>query len=104
MMTRADLLTMDNSTKAIIWVILVEECGADPEGFNDFMRVWPDCVEYRFVGDLGMGGKVWANTGRIYVSGYPEDTGYGHEDRAAMIRRANARLEVVTDHYLRSNT
>lgn len=92
-----------------IWQILVEECGADDEiryphlGMSttkaEFVHNWP-CGEFRFMGDLGFGGKVrqpwsvatkgeWTHGGQVYVDCYPEDS---TPERKAMIERANTRL------------
>jgi len=68
--------------------IVVEECGATPDAFLGFNQHWP-CMEWRFVGALGFGGKVHATHGRVYVSCYPEDRTPARE---AMIERANERL------------
>jgi hypothetical protein len=79
-----------------VWEILVDECGAwnsDDSALRDFERHWPDCREYRFQGRLGFGGKVWANVGQVYVTCYREDE---TPERAAMITRANVRLEALT--------
>lgn len=72
-----------------VWPVLVTECGADPDGLDNFVATWPECREYRFQGALGFGGKVWANLGKVYVTCYPEnETAVRH----AMIEAANARL------------
>lgn len=74
-----------------IYDVLVEVCGA-PEGQDrreDFARHWPGCVEYRFGGLLGFGGKVYWTGGRLYVNCYPEDR---TPERATMIERASAHL------------
>lgn len=81
--------------KGRVWAILVEECGADrtEPARLDFERHWPDCREYRFMGSLGFGGKVWApSTYRRapYVSCYSEDE---TPERRSAIQRANARLQ-----------
>lgn len=75
----------------MIYDILVSECGAEEEWRANFLYHFPQCVEYRFGGTLGLGGKIWANNGRIYVSCYPEDL---TEERKSVIERANLRLAV----------
>lgn len=76
-----------------IYDVLVEECGAhDDAGHVEramFAHHFPECIEYRFQGDLGRGGKVWANNGDLYVTCYPEDE---TSERLTMIEQANARL------------
>lgn len=74
-----------------IYDVLVEECGA-PEGQDyrtDFAVHFPACVEYRFGGALGFGGKVWWSHDKLYVTCYPEDRTL---ERDTMIEHANARL------------
>lgn len=80
---------------AAVWQVLVEECGAwngDEHALRAFEHHWPGCVEYRFQGKLGFGGKVWANMGRVYVTCYPEDS---TREREGMIAAANARLDAM---------
>lgn len=79
-----------------VWTILHEECGAGDEMPLDFAP-WPQRGgEYRFIGALGFGGKVWsyryADLGlRLYVTAYPEDM---TPERQAMIDKANQRLKL----------
>lgn len=62
-----------------VWAVLADECGAFTEddryahSVSEFKQFWPECREFRFIGRLGFGGKVWANDGRVYVTCYPED-------------------------------
>lgn len=75
-----------------IYDVLVELCGA-PEGQDrrtDFARHWPECVEYRFMGNLGFGGKVYWTGGRLYVDCYREDYTPARHD---VIEAANAALQ-----------
>lgn len=72
-----------------IWDILVTECGARDDLFREFQATWPRCVEFRFSGNLGFGGKVWANKGRVYVTCYREDE---TPERLTAIEIANKRL------------
>lgn len=73
-----------------VWQILVEEAGAWPDDITQFQYHWPECGEYRFMGKLGFGGKVWANRGDVYVTCYPEDD---NRERSAIIAACNARLD-----------
>ena len=85
-----------------VWDILVTECGAikDPQsghGFVSFAYYFGDSTdhsikEFRFMGDLGRGGKVWHrghSTQPIDVNYYSEDQ---TPERDEMERRANERL------------
>ncbi len=72
-----------------VWAILVDECGARDDAFMEFICNWPKCVEFRFGGKLGFGGKVWADRDRIHVTCYPEDM---TDERRAIIERTNDRL------------
>lgn len=84
-----------------IYQILVEECGAPsgPRHFYAFDAVFPDCGEYRFIGNQGFGGKVWAGgyCGPSYVTCYPEDD---NPERKAARDRANARIKEASGYYL----
>jgi hypothetical protein len=99
-------MTTQQAESAAIWLILMEECGADPDTespfgiWQQFVHLWP-CGEFRFVGKLGHGGKVrqpmsivnrgeWTHFGQVYVDCYPEDA---TPERKAMIERANTRLQ-----------
>lgn len=75
-----------------VWDVLVAECGAREEERQDFLYHWPGCTEYRFIGRLGFGGKVWSNHGEVYVSYYPEDE---TNARNEMVQRANAKLSAL---------
>lgn len=86
------------------YTILIEECGAPPAHREDFRHAvlrwgakdYP--FEYRFGGNLGMGGKFWITRrygpfhDRWDVTCYREDETPG---RKAMIERANARLAAL---------
>ena len=73
----------------VVWDVLVSEAGARPDQFAEFNHHWPQCREFRFMGSLGFGGKVWANDGRVYVNCYPEDA---NPERRATMERTNALL------------
>jgi hypothetical protein len=79
---------------AAVHQVLVDECGAAPDGFDDFAHHWPACGEDRFVGTLGFGGKVWSGRGDgpPYVTQYPEDA---TPRTIEAIERANRRLAAV---------
>lgn len=72
-----------------VYDILVATCGAydSADKRKQFRCHWPECVEYRFQGDLGFGGKVWAlRGGLVQVTCHSEDE---NDTRRAMIQRAN---------------
>lgn len=72
-----------------VFNILVDTCGA-PEGIRaDFLYHFPECREFRFMGDLGSGGKVWAEE-PLRVSCYAGDR---TPARVEMIARAEQRLD-----------
>ena len=77
-----------------LWTILVEEAGAYDTVADrySFATHFPQCREYRFMGKLGFGGKVWMNAnhdGDPYVNCYPEDM---NPERREIIERTNKRL------------
>lgn len=55
-----------------IWDVLVSTCGATERGRYDFVMysMFNDLTEYRFIGNLGFGGKFYNN---FRVDCYPED-------------------------------
>src|SRR5688572_1078314 len=100
MSERVDVLTRDQAERAAD--IVSEECGARYQGSDVWDRrdreafvryfVEPGFHEWRFIGALGFGGKLYLNCGRLRVSCYSEDR---TPQRDAMIERANERLAVV---------
>ena len=77
------------------WVILTEECGANYDDFTMLQQfVCGEWDEFRFQGDLGFGGKMYAKRDSAYVSCYPEDS---TPERRVMIERANTRLTRLFD-------
>lgn len=76
-----------------VYALLVEHCGANPDQREDFVRAMEgDCTEYRFIGSLGFGGKLYHsryNRPPLRVSCYPEDE---NPARITSIERANAAL------------
>lgn len=69
-----DSLTREEYVRAV-WDILVAECSADPDDFDSFSLHWPECHEYRFMGNQGFGGKIWSPSGNspAYVTCYSEN-------------------------------
>lgn len=89
------MTTTPSSIADQIWDILVEECGAVEALREDFLHHFPNFPEFRefrFMGGLGFGGKVWCQDGQYSVRCYREDS---TPTREQMIKRANARLEVL---------
>jgi len=77
-----------------IWHILADHAGAsrneyDRHGFviEAMSGKW---TEWRFIGKLGHGGKVWNNCGRVYVTCYSEDE---TPERLAIIEKVNSLLK-----------
>lgn len=84
-----------------VYDILVAVCGAydSSDARKQFRCRWPECVEYRFQGDLGFGGKVWAERGRVWVTCYSEDE---TDARRVMIQYANERLGTLVQMHGRT--
>lgn len=82
-------LTLSEEQKRLVWDVLVETCGARPRQWDEFTYHFPQCREFRFQGALGFGGKVWADSRRVYVTCYSEDT---TDERTDMIGAANSAL------------
>jgi hypothetical protein len=77
----------------MIWQVLVETCGADNTDHHreTFVRTAQvqGITEYRFMGKLGFGGKLYAQ-GEFRVDCYHEDL---TSEREKMIDVANERLK-----------
>jgi len=78
-----------------IWGVLVEHCGAsdNPDASLGRRSFVPAAVEgrwteFRFMGAIGGGGKVWNNSG-FYVNCYPEEQ---NEANLARMKAANEKL------------
>jgi hypothetical protein len=81
--------------------LLVAEghCRADTSNRSAFVEYFlePEGIisnpkEFRFIGQLGFGGKFWKAHCGHYVTCYPEDR---TEERAEMIRRLNLRISAL---------
>ena len=90
-----------------VYDVLVEECGAWPRDSDHY--VWEQFIaymerperwyEFRFMGDLGFGGKFhrdeqYYDGPRYSVSCYPEDS---TPEKEAAIKQANDRLRTLLD-------
>ena len=83
-----------------IYSVLVGVCDAH-ESERDFFiyaQTTSYTHEWRFGGNLGMGGKFWRGAGAWYVSTYPEAM---TEERKAIIKEANRRLDKLHIKYTR---
>lgn len=81
---------IDINTAKRIWNILVKHCDAkiDSDSFIN-LAVNGKLTEFRFIGNLGFGGKIWNNRYSFYVTCYPEDE---TPVRLAAIKCANEEL------------
>jgi hypothetical protein len=81
-----------------VYDILVEECGLSLREVDKhiFLHKAGKFTEWRFSGNLGFGGKLWNNDGKLYVNCYPEDLTIEREE---MIVAANERLEELVSSY-----
>ena len=88
--------TMPIDLANTIWDILVAQAGAMEQERSSFIQAQCKdeyrCTEFRFCGDLGFGGKLWVNNGRIYVSCYPEDM---TKKRGDIVEKVNAELAEI---------
>lgn len=77
-----------------VYGVLVDYCGAHNalSARRDFIASFPECREYRFMGSLGFGGKVWWNRGQLYVNCYPE---HMTPEREVTIAATNKRLAAL---------
>jgi hypothetical protein len=81
-----------------VWGILVEEAGARDTDDNRYCFVryvtTTEQAEWRFMGKLGFGGKLYTNRfDPPRVGCYPE---HMNPERAAIIERTNARLSELS--------
>lgn len=87
---------MTEITANEIYDVLVGECGApDGDMRNNFIAVMTrpkETTEYRFIGDLGFGGKFRNMNERFYVDCYPEHV---TAERNQMIDAANVKLAAI---------
>jgi hypothetical protein len=67
------MIELDEQVKGQIFDTFVKHAGAPEDLRAQFMHHWPRCIEFRFQGSLGFGGKVWSNGGTVYVNCYRED-------------------------------
>jgi hypothetical protein len=79
-----------------IYNILAAYAGATDYRRENFVHVQSrgECSEYRFIGNLGSGGKFWRNDDRWYVNAYFEDMG-GPSARDIIIEGTNVALAAL---------
>jgi hypothetical protein len=78
-----------------IYDVLVKACETDEASRQRFIYYITNPAqshEWRFIGSLGFGGKLYHNHGRIYVGCYWEDE---TEERRMTIDRANQELSKI---------
>lgn len=76
-----------------VYDVLVEHADAHPDGREEFVfHLSGGCTEFRFMGSLGFGGKLYVERRGWRVSCYPEDM---TPTRAEAIRVTNAALEAL---------
>lgn len=87
---------MTDTYADLVYDVLVVKAGATESQRQQFVATWPKCNEYRFMGSLGFGGKVWApKHGRpAAVSCYREDES---PERLAVIEDVNQLLALLED-------
>lgn len=78
-----------------VYTVLVDVAGAvdSPVDREQFRRFWWEADsyrEYRFIGRLGFGGKLWIQPERMYVSCYREDE---TPERLEIVKRTNNALD-----------
>ncbi|GGM52605.1 hypothetical protein ACFFX1_55460 [Dactylosporangium sucinum] len=74
-----------------VFDVLVRHAGAAEHQRDEFVyHLRHGCEEFRFMGSLGFGGKLYVEPGRWRVGCYPEDL---TPERAAVIERVNAVLD-----------
>lgn len=84
-----------------IWKVLVDRAGApdslvDEQTFIHYASGRDEVQEYRFMGHLGMGGKVRINSKRWAVDCYPEDL---NDLRRTLIANTNRDLAELKREY-----
>lgn len=84
----------------VVYDILVARAGAREDSRDEFVRyLTEDCRwghEYRFIGSLGMGGKLHHNHGSLNISCYHEDE---TDERREIIETVNGLLETLEKNW-----
>lgn len=84
-----------------VYDLLEKHVGAEPWHRDDFVQylAYQRGEEYRFCGNLGMGGKFYNNGGRLYVSCHKEDE---TDERYEAIETVNELLTEILVDYMTS--
>lgn len=86
---------MTKDRALLVLEILHRHCGYEyDDGEKDIFIFWmeKDCPEYRFMGNLGFGGKIYNEHDRLRVGYYPEDK---HHERELDVMLANEELKKI---------
>ena len=81
-----------------IYDVLVEICEASESDRDYFVerQTSTHITEWRFMGNLGMGGKFWRQGNLWYVNAYPEGM---TPDKEAIIKATNRKLERLRERH-----
>jgi hypothetical protein len=83
-------LDLDRKIASQIFDLLVTQVAANEDDREAFLYAQAQgCVEWRFCGSLGFGGKFWNNGQRWYITCYQEDE---TSERRRVIMETNAAL------------
>lgn len=99
---RKDVMADNKQRLSQIWDVLVKHAGASEGGREAFLARADEygrerMLEYRFIGTLGFGGKVWLNNGPLsYVNC---DRGGESEGRRKLMEIANGELKLLGAQY-----
>lgn len=89
-------MPLSGAVASDIWDIL-KDAGAPEGGRSQFIIAqMTACVEYRFGGLLGFGGKFWNYRDKWYVTCYPEDD---TPERTVLINGVNQKLSDLKASY-----
>lgn len=82
-----------------VYDILVQYCGASSDEHDQYSFMYHQttgCREYRFMGNLGFGGRFWNLLREWSVNCYTEDV---NPERQVMIDEANKALKGLRESY-----
>lgn len=82
---------MTEGQASAVYDVLVEHAGTHPDGREEFVfHLTRGCTEYRFMGSLGFGGKLYVERRGWRIGCYREDL---TPERAEAIRVTNEALD-----------
>lgn len=91
-MTKHDTSHLTEPQAQEIWGILCHHAGANPDQEEQFLYCVTNpespCLEFRFQGHLGFGGKYWLETNAVTC--YPEDV---TAETTRILEETNAALQ-----------